>query len=165
MVPDGLSARRINLLDRSVRHYRQHGDGSSVMDSLRGTPDNYRDHLDLSLHLLDVGTRHGPGARRLMERYAAWTRLGFLRKLPRRSAGTRRRGAPARCGQALRGASAAKCCGSSSQPRGRGAAGGGEIGRTRRLTRGSFLFLPRMELLPGRVDLSAMTWPLPDPAE
>ncbi|MFE9306441.1 glycosyltransferase family 2 protein [Streptomyces sp. NPDC006706] len=80
-VPALLSARRVNLLDRSVYLYRQRGDGSSIMDSLRANAGNYRDHLDLNLHLLDVGTRHRPGVRRLMERYAAFTYLGFLRRL------------------------------------------------------------------------------------
>ncbi|MFI7346320.1 glycosyltransferase family 2 protein [Streptomyces sp. NPDC049936] len=81
-IPLLLSARRINLLDRSVYRYRQRGDGSSIMDSLRRNEGNFRDHLDLNLHLLDVGTRHGPEARRMMERYAAFTYRGFLRRLP-----------------------------------------------------------------------------------
>ncbi|WP_399884953.1 glycosyltransferase family 2 protein [Streptomyces sp. BBFR51] len=81
-IPCLLSARRVNLLDRSVYLYRQRGDGSSIMDSLRRNVGNYRDHLDLNLHLLDVGGRHGPEVRRLMERYAAFTYLGFLRRLP-----------------------------------------------------------------------------------
>ncbi|WP_406722830.1 glycosyltransferase [Streptomyces althioticus] len=81
-IPALLSAHRINLLDRPVYEYRQREDGSSIMDSLRERADNYRDHLDLNLHLLDVGSRRGPGARRLMERYAAFTYLGFLRRLP-----------------------------------------------------------------------------------
>ncbi|MFI8202219.1 glycosyltransferase family 2 protein [Streptomyces sp. NPDC085937] len=81
-IPALLSARRINLLDRPVYEYRQREDGSSIMDSLRERADNYRDHLDLNLHLLDFGSRRGPGARRLMERYAAFTYLGFLRRLP-----------------------------------------------------------------------------------
>ncbi|MFG2677484.1 glycosyltransferase family 2 protein [Streptomyces sp. NPDC048392] len=81
-VPALLSARRVNLLDRPVYVYRQRGDGSSIMDSLRRNAGNYRDHLDLNLHLLDLGTRHGPEVRRLMERYAALTYLGFLRRLP-----------------------------------------------------------------------------------
>ncbi|WP_320783702.1 glycosyltransferase family 2 protein [Streptomyces sp. CRN 30] len=86
-IPAMLAAKSIYLLDKPVYNYQKRTDRTSIMDSLRTNPANYFDHLELNLHLLRLGDRHPGEVKRMLQRYAAFTYRGFLRKLQRGPSG------------------------------------------------------------------------------